>query len=58
MDCDSGPRQVGERESGEVVRDRLQLEDGVLRPGRQQPRVAGPEELGRLMRRNVDVRLS
>ena len=45
---DGGPRQVCEREGREVVRDRLQLEHRVLRPRRQQPRVAAPEELGRL----------
>ena len=46
VDCDCGPRQVGEREGGEVVRYRLQLEHHILGPRRQQTRVAGPEKLG------------
>ena len=53
MNRDCGPRQVGEREGREVVRDRLQLEHRVLRPRRQQPRVAAPEELGRLRGRII-----
>ena len=57
MNRDGGPRQVGEREGREVVRDRLQLEHRVLRPRRQQPRVAAPEELGRLRRsRHINAR--
>ena len=56
MNRDGGPRQVGEREGREVVRDRLQLEHRVLRPRRQQPRVAAPEELGRLRSRRIIAR--
>ena len=45
MNGDGGPWQVCEGEGGEVVRDRLQLEHRVLRPRREQPRVARTEEL-------------
>ena len=55
---DGGAGQVGEGEGGEVVRDRLQLEHGVLRPRREQPRVPRPEELGRLHVRYVGHSIS
>ena len=58
MNGDGGAGQVGEGEGGEVVRDRLQLEHGVLRPRREQPRVARSEELGRLRVRFVSHSIS
>ena len=55
---DGGAGQVGEGEGGEVVRDRLQLEHGVLRPRREQPRVARTEELRRLCVRYLSHSIS